>query len=296
MGSTSGLSIPEMTGGLLVMFEPGKKAREIDDLVRNRVGARTVHTRDFKHANAAVIEALDAEQAVSLDNLGIAVVPARENDVSGASFANVPGLVAVRPEFWMHAVDDWSSRLKAWLSQGQALLEEQARTQEDPSTLVGPLPSAISSVADATWGSPRRERTRRGIRAPAFVSPFSIPGSIAITAISSGARSSAKASSPTRRSMTGRATEPIALERLAGRGAQARRSATALPTVHRSTWARCSTTAGRAGKAGYWPASTGPSAADAKSSRCRSGAPSNPTNRRIPSMKGPARTPWTTDR
>lgn len=47
--------MPEMTGGLLVMFEPGKKAREIDDLVRNRVGARTVHTRDFKHANAAVI-------------------------------------------------------------------------------------------------------------------------------------------------------------------------------------------------------------------------------------------------
>lgn len=162
MGSTSGVSIPEMTGGLLVMFEPGKKAREIDDLVRNRVGARTVHTRDFKHANAAVIEAFDAEQAVSLDNLGIAVVPARENDVSGASFANVPGLVAVRPEFWMHAVDDWGSRLKAWLSQGQALLEEHARTQEDPSTLVGPLPSAISSVADATWGlaATRADKTR----------------------------------------------------------------------------------------------------------------------------------------
>lgn len=162
MGSTSELSVPEMTGGLLVMFEPGKKAKEIDDLVRNRVGSRTVHTLDFAHANAAVIEAFEEEQAVSLDNLGIALVRARENVVSGASIANAPGVIAVRPEFWLHAVDDWESRVGAWLTQGQALLDEKKRALGELTYPVGPLPSAISSNADATWGlaATRADKTR----------------------------------------------------------------------------------------------------------------------------------------
>lgn len=152
MPSTSELSAPEMTGGLLVMFEPGRKAKDIDDFVRDKVGSRAVHTRDFHHSNAAMVEAFDAEGAVSLDNLGIALVRGRENLPSGASLAAAPGVVAVRPEFWLHAIDDWSSRLRAWLHQGQTLLEEIEQTPENPSSLVGPLPSAIASEAAATWG------------------------------------------------------------------------------------------------------------------------------------------------
>lgn len=162
MASTSEQPVPEMTGGLLVMFEPRMKARDIDDFMRNRVGSRAVHSRDFVHSNAALVDAFEEEGAVNLDNLGIALVRARENELSGVSLSNAPGVVAVRPEFWLHAVDDWDSRLREWLRQGQSLLDEREQEADGSSPLVGPLQSAISSEAAATWGlaATRADRTR----------------------------------------------------------------------------------------------------------------------------------------
>ncbi len=77
MASEAVPQLPEMTGATLVMFEPGQKPKEIERVISNAVGVRTVHSSDFKSGDAAIAEAIDAEPAFSLDKLGIAVIAVR---------------------------------------------------------------------------------------------------------------------------------------------------------------------------------------------------------------------------
>ena len=156
MASEAVPQLPEMTGATLVMFEPGQKPKEIERVISNAVGVRTVHSSDFKSGDAAIAEAIDAEPAFSLDKLGIAVISAPTEGGAGsavATLAAAKGVRAARPEFWMQALDEWDDRYASWAREGLSLLAEQARRfARPPATAPTGLTAAVSSQSQAAWG------------------------------------------------------------------------------------------------------------------------------------------------
>ncbi len=148
--------VPEMTGATLVMFEPGRKPKEIERTLRDAVGARTVHSSDLKDGGTAIAEAIRSEGAFSLDRLGVAVVGAPEAGGATATalaLAAAGGVRAARPEFWMQAFDEWDDRYASWARDGLALRAAHARRfARPPAQPPTGLPAAVSAQTAATWG------------------------------------------------------------------------------------------------------------------------------------------------
>lgn len=144
---------PVPTGATLVMFEPGQRPKQISRAVRDAVGAQTVHSSDFKDDSFALAAAIDSASAVSLDRLGIAVIPEVDGQTAtSAALASAPGVRMVRPEFWMQALDEWDDRYATWAREGLSLLAEQARRFSRPPTASTGLPAAVSAQGQAAWG------------------------------------------------------------------------------------------------------------------------------------------------
>jgi subtilisin len=156
MASEAMPQLPEMTGATLVMFEPGQKPKEIERVINNAVGVRTVHSSDFKNDGAAIAQAIETEPAFSLDKLGIAVIAAPDEKgaaSAAAVLAAAKGVRAARPEFWMQALDEWDDRYASWARDGLSLLAEHARRfARPPATAPTGLPAAVSSQSQAAWG------------------------------------------------------------------------------------------------------------------------------------------------
>lgn len=146
---------PRMTGATLVMFEPGRKPKEVERVISNAIGTSTVHSSDLKE-QGAIAAALRTDAVVSLDRLGIAVIPAQiEGGAAAAAvtLASARGVRAARPEFWMQALDEWDDRYASWAREGLSLLAEQTRRfARPPATAPTGLPAAISAQSEATWG------------------------------------------------------------------------------------------------------------------------------------------------
>ena len=147
---------PEQTGNMLVMFEPGRRTKEVDRLVSNAVGARLVHSSDFSTMGFDVAEAFAETGAFNLDKLGIAVIAAPEGgiaSVAATTLSAAKGVRQVRPEFWMYALTDWDERYAAWVRSGLSLLADQA-LHGATSSSVGPtgLATAVAAQTSATWG------------------------------------------------------------------------------------------------------------------------------------------------
>ena len=146
---------PEQTGNMLMMFEPGKKPKEVDRLVSNLTGARVVHSSDFRALDGDVAEAFAESGALNLDKLGIAVIAAPEGGVASAAttLSAAKGVKQARPEFWMYALTDWDERYAAWVRGGLSLLADQALHGPTTSS-VGPtgLATAVAAQTSATWG------------------------------------------------------------------------------------------------------------------------------------------------
>jgi subtilisin len=156
MASEAVPQLPEMTGAMLVMFEPGQKPKDIGRVINNAVGVRTVHSSDFRTNGGAIAEAIETEAAFSLDKLGIAVIsaPASGDAASAAvALASAKGVRTARPEFWMQALDEWDDRYAIWAREGLSLLAEHARRfARPPASPPTGLPAAVSSQSQATWG------------------------------------------------------------------------------------------------------------------------------------------------
>jgi subtilisin family serine protease len=142
---------------MLVMFEPGKKPKEVERVISNTVGGRTVHSSDYrKSRRPSGAKPREVERAYSFDKLGIAVVSLPEPKEAAsavAALASTEGVRAVRPEFWMRALDEWDDRYADWARDGLELLAAHAkRFARPPATAPTGLPAAISAQGQATWG------------------------------------------------------------------------------------------------------------------------------------------------
>ncbi len=154
MGSAATSQMPEQTGNMLVVFETGKKPKEVERLISNATGAKPVHSSDFRALDSSVIEAFQQVGALTLDKLGVAVIGPQEgaSSVAVTTLSAARGVRTVRPEFWMYALTDWNARYASWVRDGLALLADQVGQEEGRRTRSGGLATAIDAQSSATWG------------------------------------------------------------------------------------------------------------------------------------------------
>ena len=175
---------PEMTGNMLVMFEPRRTARTMEKLVADVSGAKLAHSSDFRSGKVSLQSVLETAGALNFDRLGITVMKAPEGEV-GLGFANAlrsrSGVEHVRPEFWMYALNDWGTRHAAWVREGLALLAEVG--QNDAVAVMpgrSPLATAQSvQQPNVTWGlvatgTDRSRYTGKGIRVAVLDTGFDL--------------------------------------------------------------------------------------------------------------------------
>jgi subtilisin family serine protease len=147
---------PQPTGNMLVMFQPNRKPKEIERLISNAIGAKVVHSRDFRAAGPDVAEAFAEAGALSLDRLGIVVIKAPEGDgisVAATTLRARKEVVEVRPEFWMHVLAGWDERYAAWVRDGLSLLADPAlRALLPPGGIAAPSFIPVAEQVSATWG------------------------------------------------------------------------------------------------------------------------------------------------
>ncbi len=147
---------PEMTGATLVMFEPGQKPKEIERVINNAVGVRTVHSSDFKNDGAAMAQAIENGTCIQPGQAGDRRHRGARRErcrIDAAALAAAKGVRAARPEFWMQALDEWDDRYASWAREGLSLLAEHARRfARPPASAPSGLPAAISAQGKAAWG------------------------------------------------------------------------------------------------------------------------------------------------
>jgi hypothetical protein len=145
---------PQPTGNMLVMFQPGRRPKEIERLVANAVGAKVVHSRDFRTGKANMAEAFADAGALSLDRLGIAVIRAPDGvSVAAETLRARKEVVEVRPEFWMYVLAGWDERYAAWVRDGLSLLADPAlRSLLPPGGIAAPSFMPVAEQVSATWG------------------------------------------------------------------------------------------------------------------------------------------------
>ena len=146
--------MPEQTGNLLVMFEPGRKPKEVERLVSNTFGTKLVHSRDFRGLTG-VAEAFLETGALSLDTLGVAVIAGTAGDgisVAATTLGADKAVRQIRPEFWMYTLNSWDERYSSWVREGLSLLAEQAGIRSP--LPAGPVVPAAPTLAQpsVTWG------------------------------------------------------------------------------------------------------------------------------------------------
>ena len=97
---------PQPTGGLIVSFKEGADSGKLRSVLENSAGAGV---RSGSAADASVADVEADASAIMFDELGIAVVPGREELRSVAATLEAEDAVQeVRPEFWMFALQPYA--------------------------------------------------------------------------------------------------------------------------------------------------------------------------------------------
>jgi subtilisin len=148
---------PKPTGNMLVLFKRKVKTPVATKRLEAASGLKVALSRDFKDA-AAMSAGFAKGNALYMETFNIAVLrpPAGSNVANLATTLQAEENVkAVRPEFYMYALDELSDRYEAWVREGLHLLSDGAlrvlpsiaRDFRAPF-----VPSQVAAAADVTWG------------------------------------------------------------------------------------------------------------------------------------------------
>lgn len=151
---------PQATGRYIVKFSPEIEAAQVQALISNRTGIRTLDVREAGDALLPAPSPNAPEGGIVVDRFKVAIIQPQENVGTRIASLQAEGGVIVRPEFYLFAIGELERRYAAWVREGLSILAEgfpetMCRPTAAAAAAAAPMTAAEAAYADDdrfTWG------------------------------------------------------------------------------------------------------------------------------------------------